>query len=177
MREPVMLPGGTGYDDESGGPTVGSSIITDQSEHGTSPTYLPDPKTKSNEGPAEVPTHEKAPTEESVPTPSQGGAQSLPDDIMLPFAGDGPAAGSINGATPTSGSTSTLPPVTPVGAIPPSIGQGAPTYTAPRPYSPQRQPVFMRNASKPYNPQPAGAQSAAPKAPGSLIGPIGYDSE
>ena len=145
------------------------------------PTYLPAPKTKSNEGPAADPGHDQAPAEESVPTPPQRGAQSLPDDIMLPVAGDVPGAGtttgSNNGAIPASGSTSSFPPVTPVGAIPPSIGQGAPTYTAPRPYSPQRQPVFMRNASKSYNPQPAGSQSASPRAPGSLIGPIGYDSE
>ena len=38
----------------------------------------------------------------------------------------------------------------------------------PRPYSPQRQPVFMRNASRPYNPQTPNARtcgSAAAKRP------------
>ena len=52
---------------------------------------------------------------------------------------------------------------------------GVPQYTAPRPYSPQRQPVFMRNASRPYNPQAQPAQPAAPQRENSLIGPVGYD--
>jgi pilus assembly protein CpaC len=38
-------------------------------------------------------------------------------------------------------------------------------------YTAQRQPVFMRNASRPYNPQ---TQQSQPSAPG-LIGPVGYD--
>jgi hypothetical protein len=50
-----------------------------------------------------------------------------------------------------------------------------PQYTAPRPYSPQRQPVFMRNAIKPYNPQPQAGQPAAQQRENSLIGPVGYD--
>ena len=45
---------------------------------------------------------------------------------------------------------------------------GRPAYTAPRPYSPPRQPVFMRNASRPNNPQPAAdppASAAGRKRP------------
>ena len=49
-----------------------------------------------------------------------------------------------------------------------------PEFTVPRPYSPGRQPSFVRNAASPNNPHAAGA---APGAEGGLIGPIGYDAE
>ena len=68
--------------------------------------------------------------------------------------------------------------VLPMAPIGPSIGQGgAPVYTAPRPYSPQRQPVFLRNATRPYNPQPAKPQTTTAPGSNGLIGPIGYDTE
>jgi hypothetical protein len=56
------------------------------------------------------------------------------------------------------------------------MGRGtAPMYTTPRPYSPQRQPVFMRNANRPYNPQLPSAQPAAQPKQNGLIGGVGYD--
>jgi hypothetical protein len=58
--------------------------------------------------------------------------------------------------------------VTPDGAV-------SPVGSAPRSYSPPRQPVFMRNASRPNNPQPQQSQPATPARENSLIGPVGYD--
>jgi pilus assembly protein CpaC len=52
-----------------------------------------------------------------------------------------------------------------------------PQYTAPRPYSPPRQPVFTRNTSSPNNPQPVATPVAADAGESGLIGPVGYDPE
>jgi hypothetical protein len=50
-------------------------------------------------------------------------------------------------------------------------------YTVPRPYSPGRQPTFVRNATSPQN-QNSGVQPAANAEPESgLFGPVGYDVE
>jgi hypothetical protein len=66
----------------------------------------------------------------------------------------------------------------PVNPFTPAAEQeNAPTYTAPRAYSPQRQPVFMRNATRPYNPQTQRAQPAPQRAENGLIGPVGYDDK
>jgi hypothetical protein len=57
-----------------------------------------------------------------------------------------------------------------------AAGQGASrAVTPPRPYNPQRPPVFMRNATKPYNPQAERPQPAPQRAENGLIGPVGYD--
>jgi len=50
-------------------------------------------------------------------------------------------------------------------------------YTAPRPYSPARAPVFVRNASSPNNPTTSASAVPPEPATGGLIGPIGYDAE
>jgi pilus assembly protein CpaC len=50
-------------------------------------------------------------------------------------------------------------------------------YTASRPYNPPRQPVFLRNASRPNNPQPAVSRQPAAPGENGLIGPIGYDNQ
>jgi pilus assembly protein CpaC len=59
---------------------------------------------------------------------------------------------------------------------------GVPQYTQPRFYSPQRAPTYVRNASKPNNPNTDSGNSAdndAPSKPseGGLIGPVGYDAQ
>ena len=52
-----------------------------------------------------------------------------------------------------------------------------PDYTVPRPYSPSRQPVFVRNAASPDNPTVV-SDSAEPSAgQGGLIGTVGYDAQ
>jgi hypothetical protein len=52
-----------------------------------------------------------------------------------------------------------------------------PLYTSPRPYSPQRQPVFVRNTSSPNNPQSTAAPAPTGDGQTGLIGPVGYDAE
>jgi pilus assembly protein CpaC len=52
-----------------------------------------------------------------------------------------------------------------------------PQYTAPRPYSPSRQPVFVRNTASPNNPQPPAQTGAPGLGENGLIGPVGYDVE
>jgi hypothetical protein len=54
---------------------------------------------------------------------------------------------------------------------------GQPIYTAARPHNPPRQPVFVRNPSRPQNLQPSAAQPAAANSGNGLIGPIGYDNQ
>jgi pilus assembly protein CpaC len=54
---------------------------------------------------------------------------------------------------------------------------GSPQYTPPRPHSPTRQPVFVRNATKQHNPQQQHARPAAVPGEGGLIGPVGYDPQ
>lgn len=54
---------------------------------------------------------------------------------------------------------------------------GTPQYTVPRPYSPQREPVYTRNASSPNNPQPSNHTATSQDRPGGLIGPVGYDAQ
>ncbi|HEY4231825.1 MAG TPA: hypothetical protein VGM76_00220, partial [Lacipirellulaceae bacterium] len=59
---------------------------------------------------------------------------------------------------------------------------GVPQYTQPRFFSPQRAPTFVRNASKPNNPNMSNGNtsdgnSSAQPSEGSLIGPVGYDAQ
>jgi pilus assembly protein CpaC len=54
---------------------------------------------------------------------------------------------------------------------------GVPQYTVPRPYSPQRAPIFVRNASKPNNPTLSDGESQPQPADNGLIGPVGYDAQ
>jgi hypothetical protein len=57
-------------------------------------------------------------------------------------------------------------------------GPGArPAYTASRPYNPPRQPVFLRNASRPNNPQQATSRQTAAPGENGLIGDVGYDNQ
>ena len=78
----------------------------------------------------------------------------------------------VPGPTPNSGSY--YPATQPVDAytLPANGSTQRSAYNNARSYTPQRQPVFVRNASRPNNPQP---QQAAPARENSLIGPIGYE--
>lgn len=163
--EHVMLPGGTGYDD-GGGPSM---MVT-----------------PSDGQPMPTPSNGVSPKE--LPTPPQASGQNMPADISMPVEIEDhsgplpqvttPAAPAVAppAATPPAPgpSSSAAPPQPPVedGAV---LQGGAPNYTAPRPYSPQRQPVFMRNATKPYNQQTPNNQPATAARQGGLIGPVGYD--
>jgi pilus assembly protein CpaC len=95
-------------------------------------------------------------------------------------------------ATPLDSDQMQLPPATQPEPLPPqsmrpfraapngrqaALPSSGPQYTVPRPYSPPREPVFVRNASRPNNPNALSEGSATPDQPGGLIGPIGYDAQ
>ncbi len=167
MSGGVMLPGGTGYDDSVDAPTVAPMPETVPPQQDSPPT-------------------DGAPVPAVLPTPTQPGAGIMLEDISLPVVIEDhsgppalpgqPAAGPPQSPMPRDASMN-LPVATGQPAFSDSaIGQGgAPAYTTPRPYSPQRQPVFMRNATRPYNPQVPDVAPAASQPQSGLIGPVGYD--
>ena len=83
----------------------------------------------------------------SMPAPRP--MPNMPDDLRLPADGEQP-----DGNAP---------------------GEAYFSPSAPGHYTPPRQPVFMRNASSRYNPQPGVNQPAPAAGENSLIGPVGYD--
>jgi hypothetical protein len=103
---------------------------------------------------------------EAMPTPAEA-----PEDLSLPAAGDQPGSGDpVEPMTPDSASY--LSPGSSYADQTPG-----PQFTAPRPYSPPRQPVFTRNTSRPNNPQPNATPASAEAGQTGLIGPVGYDPE
>lgn len=148
MNGHVVLPGGTGYDDGGGS----TPVLPPAGANGqVAPEELAFPVQIEDHGtPANTPP---APASRVVPT--QPGAKPP--------------------ATP--------PQPAPVPATPPKAAAavqqgGVPEYSTPRPYSPQRQPVFMRNASNPAtptNPQGPAIPETASATQNGLIGPVGYD--
>lgn len=105
------------------------------------------------------------------PTPIPAGRQSAPaggavepDSMTLPPAGAEPLPPQSSQTRPSPANRQA------------SLSTGT-EYTVPRPYSPSRAPVFVRNASSPNN--PTVVEDATPPAPaaGGLIGPVGYDAE
>ncbi len=176
----VELPGGTGYDDSTNSPAITPAPAVDSPQPESAP---------SNETPG--------PT--ILPSPAQQGAQDLPDDISLPVEIEDHTAPPLNTTMPAIPVGTSKPaiqpaPVPPQAPISPqpsqeepvksaepsakdaATGQSvAPTYTLPRPYSPQRKPIFMRNASNPYNRPAPSAPPTAQQPQSALIGPVGYD--
>jgi pilus assembly protein CpaC len=147
ITDGVTMPGGVGYDNAYGPPMDAPLPTGDPSQLQTAPM-------------------------DSTGQP----AASAPDDLQLPTSGEPAEATQPSDGTATPGEANYLTP-------PPtytSQSQGAaglPLYTAPRPYSPPRQPVFMRNASRPFNPQPGVGGAASGPVQGNLIGPVGYDPQ
>jgi pilus assembly protein CpaC len=168
MQGGTVLPGGTGYDDSSGTPMLVPSPAT----------YLPQPS---------APPAANPPAQPTPATPPQSGAQNTFDDLSLPVveteqvetplpAATAPAA--IPPQRPAAGDQSNYPTALPPNPFTKAAAPGAPpTATAPRPYSPQRRPVFMRNATRPYNPQMQRPAQAQQPSENGLIGPVGYDVE
>jgi pilus assembly protein CpaC len=127
------------------GESYGPTTVTDQAPGGSGPTPVP-----------------------AAPGTPAGQSPAMPDDLPLPPGGAAPPTGeSPNGA----------------GIIPPgnsftgqpNVLRGSPEYSTPRPYSPPRQPVFMRNAANPNNPQQSGVPATSGIGETGLIGPVGYD--
>jgi hypothetical protein len=85
---------------------------------------------------------------------------------------------------PSNGPEESLPLDTSASTLMPSMeaagafgASAAPQYTVPRPYSPPRTPVFVRNASSPDNRYVQPEEPAAASSSQGLFGPVGYDAE
>jgi pilus assembly protein CpaC len=100
------------------------------------------------------------------PTPSETLPGSAPADLELP-PGSEPS-----GAQPSTGASAPA-----IGPIMTGQPAGAPRSTAPRPYSPTREPVFVRNTGKPDNRQQANGPPKSATTETGLIGPVGYDAQ
>lgn len=115
-------------------------------------------------------------------SPLQGGTGYDESYSPTPLPPTGPALPVERSAVPHE---MTLPPPSGSRPTPPQASKSPDSanrfagveYTAPRPYSPTRAPVFVRNASSPDNPANAASVTPPESASGSLIGPIGYDAE
>jgi hypothetical protein len=175
-----QMPGGTGYDD----PTSGATILPSPDSDPAAKTAPPVETAPASASPQELALPESAqkPAEETkpaaqppLPPPAASPASPATPEATPPKPGLTPPVGPVPGPTPNSGSY--YPSSQPAHAYtPPTNGSAqAPAYSAPHTYSPQRQPVFMRNASKPYNPQAQQSQQAAQARENVLIGPVGYD--
>jgi hypothetical protein len=145
-----------------GGP--GESIISDgvpmQGGTGYDESYSPTPLPPT--GPP-VPVDNSMPVDSSMPVehsmPMDGSME--PDEMSLPAPAESQPL-PPQASSPAAGSDSRFAGV---------------EYTAPRPYSPTRAPVFVRNASSPNNPTTASNPGPSASGSGGLIGPIGYDEE
>jgi hypothetical protein len=104
---------------------------------------------------------------EDVPPPSSQLPPGAPADLLLP-----PGAEPAHDTVPPSGAS--LPAVRPTFTGQP---EGALQSTAPRPYSPARPPVFVRNTGKPDNRQQSNGQTPLGAVETGLLGPVGYDVE
>jgi pilus assembly protein CpaC len=100
--------------------------------------------------------------QEAMPAPS-GQQSPNASDLELPSDAASPTGPLGPGASYTPGGT--------------SYSTAGAQYTSPRPYSPTRQPVFMRNATKPNNRQHPVARPAAAPGQSGLFGPVGYDPQ
>jgi pilus assembly protein CpaC len=190
----TQMPGGSGYDDSTSENPVLPTPESDQDTKSPAPaestTVLPAPQDislpeNSALEKSQKPAAKNKPATETNPaTETKSAAQPpIPPQPAAPTAPE----------TPSPKPTQT-PPVTPVpapapnsdsfypGTLPGGVYQAPatgsaqyPAYTVPRSYSPARQPVFVRNASRPNNPQPLHSQPAPPARDNTLIGPVGYD--
>ncbi len=167
----MSMPGGTGYDDSTN-PTVESqTTVTDQDQKSSPPieTTLPAPQDIT------LPEHSNDEQQQKAAEPPVTPPQPAPPVAPQAKPAEQPAGTTPEGSPPNGASY--FLPTTPSSAYHapvygPVDGQ---VYTIPRPYSPSRQPVFVRNASRPNNPPSLLPQPAATPRENNLIGPIGYD--
>jgi pilus assembly protein CpaC len=116
---------------------------------------------------------------DSVPEPATATDQgAMPNDLPLPSQPpvevEAPAAPSPEGAPAATDSTR-YPTTMPSSSGYAQAAVGQPVYMATRPHNPPRQPVFVRNPSRPNNRQAPVAPQASSSQNG-LIGPVGYDN-
>jgi len=143
---PVTMHGGAGYDNGGHAPTPAPGAMYQQVPMNSGPSHM----SPGN----------------GAPRMSQPNQSSLPVDLPLPSA-DTPVGNSAGMRRPVPQVANRM--------IPAQAG-GMQQTAVQQPYNQSRQPVYLRNAPIPNNPQPA-AYAPAPSSGGSgLIGPIGYDA-
>jgi hypothetical protein len=181
----TQMPGGTGYDDSANGTTLlpspeaagdaasaspapqdlslPSSVITDQADK-------PAADSKPAAQPALPPIPpQPSPTAPMPPKPASVNPATSPNGVQTPTVQPPSAPAAV--PAPASGTYAPAPESNDDLWMPPSGSAQATPGALPH-YAPQRQPVFMRNASRPNNRQ--GQQPGATRENG-LIGPVGYD--
>jgi pilus assembly protein CpaC len=161
MATPGMpMPGGAGYENSSEATAVYPTTVTDQDQKTTTviekSVVPPTPQDITLPATSGDDKSQKA-SEQSPVAPLPAPQQSSP-----PKAKDKPAT-TPPGPTPNGGASNYY------------YQPFNPAYATPRPYSPPRQPVFVRNASRPNNPQQQEWKPATQPRENNLIGPIGYD--
>ncbi len=158
MTTPMTpLPGGMGYD----GPT---SSINNMTPTPTTAEPVPTHGTSISDSP--TPADLTLPKQTTKPTVQSSPAAQPP----LPPQPTPPAPALPQPAQPAQ--TPDLPPGEDTSYVLPFTDSSASANNNARGYAPLRPPVFMRNASRPNNPQP---QSSTTSRQGGLIGPIGYE--
>ena len=195
MSGQIMMPtaatqmsGGSGYDDST---NINTVLPSPESDSGAN--AAPTETTSPSPAPPDLTLPESAATEKSPkpaeqakpaadvfkqtaqpPLPPQPAAPATPD-ATPPKPAQTPLVTPAPSPKPNSGSY--YPATQPEGAytLPADGPAQSPAYTAARSYTPQRQPIFVRNASRPNNPQTQQSQQAAPARENSLIGPVGYE--
>lgn len=143
----MMIQGGAGYDNGNHAPTMAA------------PSTIYEPA--SPNGPARMSPSMRQP-QNAQPMPS-----NLPVDLPLP--GPDTPVGNSAGLRRGVPQMANRPMTAPMGGMPQATGQ--------QPYMPQRQPVYLRNAPIPNNPQPAAGRPATTSGGTGLIGPVGYDAQ
>lgn len=156
-NEVMSMPGGVGYDNsyDAYGPDMAAPSMgpNGQGEMYNGPEHQVD----------ELP---------AMQAPAGSGRAGLP----LPEADESAPASSGAGVYQHPAGTAQ------VAARPTTVGPQysvamAPQYTPPRPYSPSRQPVYVRNATNPNSQQQTAKPATARQRQSGLIGPVGYDPQ
>jgi hypothetical protein len=179
MMPNVQISDGAAYDGSANGTTILPTPESDAGANAAAPTEIASPQdlklpdgaaTEKSPKPAAQtkPADTATPTTAQPPLPPQpAGPQpkATPSQPVTPVPSPVPGSGSYNPATQPNNAY-TLPVSSPV---------QSPAYSAARSYTPQRQPVFVRNASRPNNPQTQQSQQGTQGHENSLIGPVGYE--
>jgi hypothetical protein len=169
----TQMPGGTGYDDSENATTI---LPTPDSDQGPKPATRieatpvpPAPQDLSLPGGAQKHAAETKPAAQP-PLPPKPAAPAAP----VPKPAETPAK-PVPAPTPNSGSYYPSPQPSDSDTLPAADSARSSPNPATRSYTSQRQPVFVRNASRPNNPQTQQSQQATPARESKLIGPIGYE--
>jgi len=114
---------------------------------------------------------------ESVEPSTATDQDTAPADLPLPVQTPAEAGAPSESAPEAAPDGARYPTTSPTYGAQAESRSGQPTYMAARPHNPPRQPVFLRNPSRPQNQPPVATQPATSSAGNGLIGPVGYDNQ